>query len=143
MTAIILMVLALLMVGKRIGRNSGRESTVGGQEIRDSSAVHQRRVMSGEKGERSHRQATGRAARGEVAPGGVNGQWGLVTLENLRGRPESGDEAYVARLGPEGGLMKVESIEGGAAILSVETLDMKELLEEDRIETMPPRSPGK
>lgn len=79
-----------------------------------------------------------RAALGRVAEGGVNPAWGLVVVDDLQGRPENGDQAYVARLGPEGGLMKVASVQANQVVLELGTLDPKDLQDGDRIETMPP-----
>jgi hypothetical protein len=79
-----------------------------------------------------------RAAKGTVPNAGAYSDWEFLVVENLTGRPLPGDIAYLARLGPEQGLMKVEAIEGDQAILSLDTLDRTLIRDQDRIETMPP-----
>lgn len=64
--------------------------------------------------------------------------WGFLVVENLVGSPQPGDVAYLARLGPDQGLMKVEAVEGNRAILSIESLDQALIRKDDRVETMPP-----
>lgn len=57
----------------------------------------------------------------------------------ISGKPQFGDIAYLARLGPDRGLMNVEAVEGDKAILSLDTLDWNLIREGDRVETMPPK----
>jgi hypothetical protein len=63
----------------------------------------------------------------------------MLMVENLIGKPQYGDIAYLARLGPDRGLMKVEAVEGDKAVLSMDTLDRNLIREGDRVETMPPK----
>ena len=64
-----------------------------------------------------------RAAKGEVPAPTAYDSWELVVAQDIVGAPQPGDVAYLARLGPVHGLMKVESAEGNQAILTIDTLD--------------------
>lgn len=83
-----------------------------------------------------------RAAKGEVPAQAAYSSWGLVVAEDIVGSPQPGDVAYLARLGPDHGLMKVESVEGNQAILTIDTLDRALIRDGDRVETMPPLTPA-
>ncbi|MES2661163.1 MAG: hypothetical protein V4689_21255 [Verrucomicrobiota bacterium] len=83
-----------------------------------------------------------RAAIGKVPAPAAHRSWGLITVEDIVGSPQPGDVAYLARLGPDHGVMKVESVEGNQAILTIDTLDGALIREGDRIETMPPLTPA-
>lgn len=79
-----------------------------------------------------------RAAKGKVPNPAAHADWGFLIVENLTGNPQPGDLAYLARLGPGQGLMKVEAVDGDKVILSLDTLDRALIRDQDRIETMPP-----
>jgi hypothetical protein len=83
-----------------------------------------------------------RAAKGEVPAPAAYSSWGLLIAEEIVGSPQPADVAYLARLGPDHGLMKVESVEGNQAILTIDTLDRALIREGDRVETMPPLTPA-
>ena len=83
-----------------------------------------------------------RAAKGRVPAPTDLSAWGLLIAEGIVGAPRPGDVAYLARLGPDHGLMKVESVEGNRAILAIDTLDRGLIREGDRVETMPPLIQG-
>jgi hypothetical protein len=83
-----------------------------------------------------------RAAKGELSAPAAYSAWDFMIAEDIVGSPQPGDVAYLARLGPDHGLMNVESVEGNQAILTIDTLDRALIREGDRIETMPPRTPA-
>jgi len=89
-----------------------------------------------------------RRARGTLVSGSAKGSipdveyyrdWGFLMVENLIGKPQSGDIAYLARLGPDRGLMKVLAVEGDKAVLCLDTLERNLIRDGDRVETMPPK----
>jgi len=82
-----------------------------------------------------------RAAKANVPSPASHSSWGFLIAEDIVGIPRRGDVAYLARLGPDHGLMKVESVEGDRAVLTMGTLDRALIREGDRIETMPPLIP--
>jgi hypothetical protein len=67
----------------------------------------------------------------------VNPAWGFAVVQDLDGSPQVGDDAYVARAGPDGGLMTVEAVDEGAAILGLQELDASVISAGNGIETMP------
>jgi hypothetical protein len=83
-----------------------------------------------------------RAAKGEIPAPAAYSSWDFMIVEDIVGSPRPGDVAYLARLGPDHGLMKVESVEANRAILTIDTLDRALIREGDRIETMPPPTPA-
>jgi hypothetical protein len=76
-----------------------------------------------------------RAAKGTISS--VNPAWGFAVVRDLDGSPQAGDDAYVARAGPDGGLMTVEAVDDGAAILGLQELDASVISAGNGIETMP------
>lgn len=84
-----------------------------------------------------------RAATGQLPAPAAYNSWGFVVAEDIIGAPQPGDLAYLARLGPDHGLMKVEAVEANRIVLTMDTLDQSQIFEGDRIETMPPLPPAR
>ena len=101
-------------------------------------AVFKANSASG-KERRARGTLVSRAAKGSIPNVENHLPWGMLMVENLIGKPQYGDIAYLARLGPDRGLMKVEAVEGDKAVLSMDTLDRNLIREGDRVETMPPK----
>ena len=110
------------------GVGSPEQGTVPADALADKRSDH----------DRNRGPWTGRVAAGDVPERGVDRSWGFVVVDGIRGHPEPGDEAYLARLGPQGGLLRVESVEDDRAVMSFHTVDPGEIRDGDRIETMPP-----
>ena len=110
------------------------DSVTDGEEVRVGDAVVPGRAVDID----TRVQAADRIATGRVAQGGINAKWGYVLIEDLQGSPQQGDEAYLQRLGPAGGLMTITSVEPNQAFLEPETLALQDLRPGDRIETRPP-----
>ena len=136
---VLLLLSSVVITGLDIFQSSEKDADIG------SDGLDQQGSMQADLGEenrpvRERKKGvwSGRIAAGQVSEGGINSSWGFVIVENLNGNPEPGDEAYIARLGPAGGLLRVEVVENGRAVMDFHTLDPSQLKDGDRIETMPP-----
>ena len=84
-----------------------------------------------------------RTAKATIAENGINSTFGYIILEGLEGNPQRGDEAYIAQLGPDAGLLTVEDVDKdeGHVLLEFDSIQLSDLKEGDVVELMPPMLP--
>jgi hypothetical protein len=140
-----LLVLVFLWInrGYPAGGNGqeGNLSNAQGQDQRGSDSSNDAKQRSRDSSKlpdrRKKRPKARKNSRSRVAPGGIDSAWGFVVVEDVVGNPKPGDEAYIAELGPDAGLMKIESVSGNRAVLSLGTLPSGTIQEYHSVTTRP------
>lgn len=140
--AVALLLIALVATGLKIYNQDSRPTGDSDFGLFTDSASTRKVDSSPPTNRKGRGVLVSRAAKGKVPAPKDYGAWGLLIAEDIVGSPQPGDVAYLARLGPDHGLMKVESVEGSRAILAIDTLDRGLIREGDRVETMPPLTPA-